>query len=496
MQHDRMDKDRDSSEKPLDPAEKHVDDTAKPFDTPKHLDPADPLLATTYEHLETPVKAFVDRQHFDAYRLIDAVRHPVNGLYSDAYDTFAEGPVPMGSIAATGVGLAALAIAHVQGWDASAGPKAVTTLTSVLNGAAPRDPLTGFYYHFHDLESGEVWGRSEISTIDTSILVAGARLAAHYLGDAHPEVRQLTLSLMASIRWETAFGDPEKGEVFMVIEEGKGKGPGPLFNEYAIVSSVAKDADPTHPQLSAFWHAVHAPERVPYLPTREYRGFRLLVDTPPGGSFLSSFVCQFPLYLIPEYAVNDAYLRLVEGACHADRLSWQVAGEFPSYVWGHGAGANHGLPDASGRPAGYCVDAINRSSGVASAYIIAGFLPVYPWGIFDLYAWYRLHLPYDTYQNHDDPTDESLFRKAYRFGLHRFSWAHRQQPDRWYPRQITIIDWSTMLYGLTALKRGMSFFALQQAPSTAQGGERPAYVTRLSPPEVPGITMSTKSARN
>ena len=75
--------------------------------------------------------------------------------------------------------------------------------------------------------------------------------------------------------------------------------------------------------------------------------------------------------------------------------------------------ANHGLPDASGRPAGYCVDAINRSSGVASAYIIAvsAGLPV---GIFDLYAWYRLHLPYDTYQNHDDPTDESLFRKAYR----------------------------------------------------------------------------------
>ena len=38
------------------------------------------------------------------------------------------------------------------------------------------------------------------------------------------------------------------------------------------------------------------------LPAREYHGARLLVDSPQG--FLSSFVCQFPLYLVPEYAVR------------------------------------------------------------------------------------------------------------------------------------------------------------------------------------------------
>ena len=61
---------------------------------------------------------------------------------------------------------------------------------------------------------------------------------------------------------------------------------------------------------------------------------------------------------------------------------------------------------STGKPApGHTVDAIERSSGVASAYIIAGFLPVNPEGIYDLYAWYRLHLPYDRFPGSNDESD-------------------------------------------------------------------------------------------
>lgn len=437
-----------------------------------------------YRQLDGPVKSFFDRQHLDAYRLIDTVRDPDTGLYSDAYDTFQKAPVPMGSIAATGVGLSALAIAHVEGWDPSAGPKAVQTLRNVLAGAAPRDERTGFFYHFHDLKTEAVWGNSEISTIDTAILVAGARIASHYLGDEFPETSVAARKLMDTIDWKVALGDPEQGIIYMVIEDGKGTVPGRPFNEYAIVISVANDAAPDDPVISDFWHRVYAPGQVKNLPTRLYHGARLLVDTPEGGTFLSSFVCQFPLYLVTDYATCSDYQELVAGACLADRISWKVAGKTPSYIWGHGAGANHGLPigksaGLAGAPAdaqhaqGYRVDAIDRSSGVASAYIIAGFLPVYPHGIYDLYAWYRLHLPYDTYAAHDFPEaesdnpppahllDEHNLSKAYRFGLNRFSWFHRRPPNRWYPRQVTVIDWSTMLWGMTAFKHGLQFFALE-----------------------------------
>lgn len=411
----------------------------------------------TWDRLESDVRRFAEMQHRDAYRLIDAARWPGTGLYSDAYETLAERPVRMGSIAATGVGLVGLAVAHVEGWDPDAGAKALETLRSVNRGAAPRCPHTGFFYHFHDLETGEVWGRSEISTIDTSILVAGARLAAHHLGGAYPEVRREAEKLVASIDWGKAISDADRGEIYMVIEDGRGAGPGRPFTEYAIVASLAKDAAPFDERIQEFWRQVYAPESLAKLPTREFHGFRLLVD--PFG-FLSSFVCQFPLYLVPEYATCKAYHELVKGAALADRACWMAAQIAPSYIWGHGAGANHGLPVEPGLPPlGYAVDAIGRSSGVASAYIIAGFLPVYPEGIYDLYAWYRLHLPYDSFARSGDPAERGL-ALAYRFGLGRFSWRHRQGPDRWLPQQITIIDWSTMLYGLTAFKRGMEFFSL------------------------------------
>jgi len=36
---------------------------------------------------------------------------------------------------------------------------------------------------------------------------------------------------------------------------------------------------------------------------------------------------------------------------------------------------------------------------------------------------------------------------------------------------VTVIDWSTMLYGLTAFKRGMAFFALGREAAGERGGE-------------------------
>ena len=75
-------------------------------------------------------------------------------------------------------------------------------------------------------------GKSEISTIDTAILVAGARLAPFNLGDAFPEVRVEAERLMQSIDWEAAIGDPEQGTIYMVIQEGKGALPRRPFTEY------------------------------------------------------------------------------------------------------------------------------------------------------------------------------------------------------------------------------------------------------------------------
>lgn len=426
--------------------------------------------------LSADIKEFADRQYANAYWLLEAARYP-SGLYADAYYTFREGPGPMGSIAATGVGIVGLTLAHLEQWDPQALPKLRQTLELVTcegasaRGPVARDPASGFFYHFYHGDTGAAWEGSEISTIDTAILVAGALFAARQLGAAYPWVNELVQKLLRSVDWRLAIA-PGGRAINMVIDRGAGAHPNNPFSEYAIVAYLAYLADPHYPDAAVAWEEVYRPERVDQYRRLTYQGLRLFGHHGEDGRtyYLSSFVCQFPLYLIPDYADSPVYHEIVRDHCLADRISWQAAGKTPSYIWGHGAGSNAGLPP--GRD-GYRVDYITHSSGVASPYIVAGYLPVFPEGIYDLYALYSLHLPYDRYTNPQDPEDERKIRTAYRYGLGRFSWSDHMTHRRWYPEKVTLIDWSTMLYGLAAFRHGIQLFGSHPDP----------VVPKAAPPE-------------
>ena len=65
----------------------------------------------------------------------------------------------------------------------------------------------GFFYHFLDVTTGRRAWTCELSTIDTTILVAGALTAAAYFDratDAEREVRQLADSLYRRVDWRWA----------------------------------------------------------------------------------------------------------------------------------------------------------------------------------------------------------------------------------------------------------------------------------------------------
>ncbi|WP_066193306.1 hypothetical protein [Gracilibacillus timonensis] len=404
-----------------------------------------------YRHLPKQVQAFVDQQYKDAFQLINASRHPETGLYADSYMTFGQNPDHRCSIAATGVGLISLCIADQEEWDPQAATKALSTLQTVLGKRkgcqVARDAQTGFYAHFVDMETGENI-RSEFSTIDTSLLVAGALFAGNYFEASVPAIKQLALELLHEIDWSVIVADLATGSIHMVVEEGQGKLPLPAFNEYVLAAYLALLAQPDDENIQALWHHF-SEEKIKDLPHTSYRDIPVLTDTNGGATtFLSSFVHQFPFYLVPEYATSDVYRHYFENACLADRLKWKELSDVPSYVWGYGAGSNDGLHG------GYHADKINNAPGdIASAYIVAGFLPVYPAGVYDLFAVYEQHIPYN--KDHVDPG----LRSAYRFGLHRYSFWHLDEGTRWYPEKVTLIDWSSMLYGLAAFKRGMGFFA-------------------------------------
>lgn len=102
------------------------------------------------------------------------------------------------SIAATGFGLAALCIGHARGYlpHYTIRARVVTTLSFLLNHV---EHVNGFYYHFLDINTGRRVRLSEVSPIDTTILLCGALTARAYFRD--PVISQLASTIYRRVNW-------------------------------------------------------------------------------------------------------------------------------------------------------------------------------------------------------------------------------------------------------------------------------------------------------
>ncbi len=125
---------------------------------------------------------------------------PITGLTKDRARNLLDAPPDsynVASIAATGYMLSALVIGAERGWidPASGIARALLTLRFVESKMAHQH---GFLYHFVDLHSGQRVWKSEISSIDTALLILGALTAGQYFGG---EVAQRAEALYARIDW-------------------------------------------------------------------------------------------------------------------------------------------------------------------------------------------------------------------------------------------------------------------------------------------------------
>ncbi len=152
--------------------------------------------------------ACVDRLQRAAFGYFLRYSDPATGLVAD---TSREGSPS--SIAATGFGLAAYPVAVERGWigRADAARRVLATLAFFAASRQESDVRAsgyrGFYYHFLDMRSGERAWRSELSTIDTALLLAGALAAAAYFsgsGAQEREIRSLAAFLYERADWNWA----------------------------------------------------------------------------------------------------------------------------------------------------------------------------------------------------------------------------------------------------------------------------------------------------
>ena len=134
--------------------------------------------------------------------------NPENGLVPDS--TRQGSPC---SIAATGFALAAYPIGVERGFiTRNAGVKrTLTTLRFFGNSSHGPEPdatgFKGFYYHFLDMKTGRrVWD-CELSTIDSTFLIAGALTAAQYFdrdNKGEREIRTLADAIYRRANWQWA----------------------------------------------------------------------------------------------------------------------------------------------------------------------------------------------------------------------------------------------------------------------------------------------------
>jgi len=137
-----------------------------------------------------------------AFRYFWEQASPRTGLILDRTPTTGEpedgaGHAQVASIAATGFGLTAVCIARDHRWiGREAARERVLTTLRFLAHEAPQ--VHGWFYHYLDSNSGERAWRSEVSSIDTALLLAGVLTVRQCLED-DPEIVNLANTIYARI---------------------------------------------------------------------------------------------------------------------------------------------------------------------------------------------------------------------------------------------------------------------------------------------------------
>jgi hypothetical protein len=150
----------------------------------------------------------LDRLERDTFRYFADEMNPENGLVPD--NTKQGAPC---SIAVVGFALTAYPIAVERGYmsRAEAIKRCLTSLRFFHDGPQGIGPAAigykGFYYHFLDMKTGRRVWNSEVSTIDTTYLIAGALTAAMYFNrdtEDEREIRRIGDALYARADWHWA----------------------------------------------------------------------------------------------------------------------------------------------------------------------------------------------------------------------------------------------------------------------------------------------------
>jgi hypothetical protein len=220
--------------------------------------------------------------------------NPQNGLIPDRY------PTPsFASIAAVGFGLTAYPIGVARHYVTrrEAQERVITTLRFLV-----REPNEhGFFYHFIDMRTGARANDSEVSTVDTSLLLAGVLLCESYFDTRDPgdvEIRGLAERIYRRVDWTWAQPRPPAIALAWTPERGFSTEDWRGYNEAMLVYLLALGS-PTHPISPDAWT----------LWTSSYKGHWGTLYNQTYLNFAPAFGHQYTHVWVDFRGIRDSFMR-------------------------------------------------------------------------------------------------------------------------------------------------------------------------------------------
>ncbi len=209
----------------------------------------------------------IQRKSFDYFI---AERDEATGLVKDRAHNTQKGATPsQASIAAVGFALTAYGVGVKNNWIDVATARQMTYQTlKFFWEQAPHEH--GFFYHFMNPSTGQRSKNSELSPIDTAILLAGILFAAEYYEDA--EIRDLAMKIYDRMDWQWMLHNGETFPLEWSPERGFSKLRWDHYNESMILYLFAIGSN-THPIPASSWKAI-------VRPVGSYKGIKVMEHPP------------------------------------------------------------------------------------------------------------------------------------------------------------------------------------------------------------------------
>jgi hypothetical protein len=198
---------------------------------------------------------FLDQIERAAFLFFWEQASPVTGQVKDRALAAGNDTRTVSSIASTGFGLTALCIGHQRGYgDASQIQGRVAATLDFLANRLPN--VKGFFYHFVDMDTGARVRASELSSIDTAILLCGVLTCRQYFRDAH--IQELAGQIYNRVDWPWMLNGGTAFSMGWTPEHGFLSGRWDTYSELMMIYLLGIGST-THPVPASCWDAFSRP---------------------------------------------------------------------------------------------------------------------------------------------------------------------------------------------------------------------------------------------